>query len=117
MNAYFFRIAASTWGNRLTPILEKFDSEVLGIEKTDHYIEGVLDQYVIVSVPECTNMARAEEIKAQVMTLVKKPVVVISHNISLLKAVKLSASEAANAIRQGEEYETKTRQNAESVVP
>ena len=89
---------------KLTPLLEKFDSEIVSLEKQDHYIEGTLDQYVVVSVPESTNMARAEEIKEKVMSLVKKPVVVLSHNISLLKAEKLSASEAAEAIRKGEAY-------------
>ena len=89
---------------RLTPVLEKFDPEILDIVNQDHYIEGKLGQYVVVSVPESCNMVRAEEIKEKIMALVKKPVVVMSHNITLLKAVKLSASEAAEVIRNGEEH-------------
>ena len=89
---------------RLTPLLDRNDPDLLAISAPEHHIEGTFGQYVVVSVPESCNMARAEEIKEQVMALVKRPVVVMSHNISLLKATKLSASEAAECIRKGEEY-------------
>ena len=89
---------------RLEPLLEKADPDVIAVVNQTHHIEGQLGQYVVVSVPECCNLERAEQIKNQVMELVKKPVVVLSHNISLLKAVKLSPSEAAQVIKQGEEY-------------
>lgn len=89
---------------RLEPLLDHDDLDVLAACAPEHHIEGTFAQYVVVSVPESCNMARAEEIKEQVMALVGRPVVVMSHNISLLKAVKLSASEAAECIRRGEEY-------------
>ena len=89
---------------RLVPLLDHDDPDLLEQHAPDHVIEGKLGEYVVVSVPESCNMARADEIKEQVMAVVKRPVVVMSHNISLLKAVKLSASEAAECIRKGEEY-------------
>ena len=89
---------------RLEPLLGRDDPDLLAQNAPDHHIEGTFGQYVVVSVPESCNMARAEEIKEQVMTLTKRPVVVMSHNISILKATKLSASDAAECIRKGEEY-------------
>ena len=89
---------------RLTPLLDRNDPDILELSAPEHHIEGTFGQYVVVSVPESCNMARAEEIKEQVMALVHRPVVVMSHNITLLKATKLGASEAAECIRKGEEY-------------
>jgi hypothetical protein len=101
---------------RLVPLLEQYDPEVLSFTTEEHYIEGKLGQYVVVSVPESCNMARAEEIKAKVMALVKKPVVVFSHNISLLKARRLSSAEAAEVIRKGEEYAARIEANTQVVA-
>jgi hypothetical protein len=84
---------------------------VLQVENEDHYIEGKLGQYVVVSIPESCNEFRANEIKNKVMSLVKRPVVVMTHNISLLKASKLSSSEAAEVIRKGEEYANRLKNN------
>lgn len=101
---------------RLVPLLETYDPDVVSIAAEEHHIEGKLGQYVVVSVPESCNMARAEEIKAKVMALVKKPVVVFSHNISLLKASRLSSAEAAEVIRKGEEYAARIEANAQVVA-
>lgn len=102
---------------RLVPLLDKFDESTLEIGvQEDHYVEGKFGEYVVVSVPESCNMARAEEIKEKVMALVKKPVVVMSHNISLLKVTRLSASEAAEVIRKGEEYASRIEANIKALT-
>lgn len=76
-------------------------AELLG---EGHFVEGSIGQYVIVSVPPTTTVRAAEEVKARVMQLTKKPVCVITHNVSLLRAVRLTASEAAAVIKRGEDY-------------
>lgn len=89
---------------RLEPLLDRDDPNILEQHAPDHMIEGTFGEYVIVSVPESCNMLRAKDIQNQVTALVHRPVVVMSHNISLLKATKLSASEAAECIRKSEKY-------------
>lgn len=101
---------------RLEPLLDRDDPDLLAIHAPEHHVEGSFGQYVVVSVPESCNMARAEEIKAQVAAIVKRPVVVMSHNISLLKAVKLTSSEAAECIRKGEEYAAAMQQRVAEIV-
>jgi hypothetical protein len=99
------------------PLLEKFDEDALEIGvQEDHYVEGRFGDYVVVSVPESCNMARAEEIREKVMALVKRPVVVLSHNISLLKVTRLSSSEAAEVIRKGEAYAERIEANIKALT-
>jgi hypothetical protein len=101
---------------RLEPLLDRDDPDILAMHAPDHHIEGTFGEYVVVSVPESCNMARAEEIKAQVMAMVKRPVVVMSHNITLLKATKLSSSEAAECIRKGEQYAEAMQQRVADIA-
>lgn len=92
---------------RLENYLQKADEDEIMIEGEVHYIEGCLDNYVIISVPETTSQASAEKIKQEAIKLLNKPVCVITHNIAFVKAVKLSPKEAAAVIKRGEDYAEK----------
>ena len=100
---------------RLVPLLDKVDPEITSVSDESYFVEGSFEDYIIVSVPESCNLLRAEEIKAKVMGLFNKPVIVLTHNISLLKATKLTASEANLAIKEGEYYMAKIAEARESV--
>jgi len=90
---------------RLEPLITK-PNDRLGfvVEGEVHHIEGELNNYVVVSVPETTSYAQAERIKAEATRLTEKPCCVISHNVTLLRAVKLAPNEAAKVIKHGEDY-------------
>ena len=100
---------------RLVPLLDKVDPEITSVKDESYFVEGSFEDYIIVSVPESTNLLRAEEIKAKVAGLFNKPVIVLTHNISLLKATKLTASEANLVIKESDYYMSKITEARESV--
>jgi len=88
---------------RLENLFVDEERKRLGLDE-GNYIEGNLAGYVVVSVPETTTYAMAEEIKQKAMVMLKQPVTVITHNIAFLKATKLTPKEAAKIIKDGEDY-------------
>ena len=89
---------------RLESLLSKVDTLGFAVEGEVHHIEGAIDQYVVVSVPETTSYAQAERIKTEAIRLTGKPACVVSHNVTFLRAVKLSPKEAAEVVKQGENH-------------
>jgi hypothetical protein len=88
----------------LEPLTEEEMESAVAVQAEKHHIEGKLEDYIVVSVPETTSYEMAEDIKNRVMAVVKRPVCVISHNVSVLRAVKLTPKEAAEVIKKGEDY-------------
>jgi hypothetical protein len=68
-------------------------------------IEGGLEQFVIVSVPPATTMRLAEGIRQSLVEQLQRPVLLISHNISLLSAERLEPNEAAVWLHKMEKFE------------
>ena len=89
---------------RLEPLLKVVDVLGFAVQGEVHHIEGELDNYVVVSVPETTSYAQAERIKVEATRLTEKPCCVISHNVNFMRAVRLSPKEAAKVIKAGEDY-------------
>lgn len=65
----------------------------LEIAGSEHYIDGKLGSYLIVSVPETTSKASAVELERKLSEVAKRPVLVVTHNITFLRATMLSGKE------------------------
>lgn len=70
----------------------------------DCYVEGELDAWIVVSVPSTTTQATMDKMKETLQYNMNKPVLIVSHNTSFMKAVRLSPSETAKHIKLGEDY-------------
>lgn len=68
------------------------------------FVEGELDHWLVVSVPVTTSRRTQDEIKNVLQTRMNKPVMIISHNTSFMRAVRLSPKEAAKVIKDGEDH-------------
>lgn len=69
-----------------------------------HNIEGKIGQYIILSVPETCSEDSAASLRDQAMTLLKRPVIVVTHNVMFMQAVRLPPKEAAEVVREAEDY-------------
>ncbi len=69
-----------------------------------HYLEGVFDGVIYVSVPPTTSAASSEKLREIIRVAhgEKKVVVVLTHNIELLKAQKMNSSKAARILKRVE---------------
>lgn len=71
-----------------------------------HYLEGEVDGVVFVSVPMTTSHHSCERLRDMLSMAFKgKQIMIITHNIELLKATKLDPSETATVIRRIEELQ------------
>lgn len=68
-----------------------------------HHIEGELDDRLIVSVPEITSEAAAAKLQGRLEADYNQPVMVVTHNISLMRAVRLPPKQAAEIIKNAED--------------
>jgi hypothetical protein len=69
-----------------------------------HFIEGEIEAWTIVSVPVTTSLNQMHCIQKILQARFQKPVLIIAHNTSFLKAVRLSPKEAARVIKYGEDH-------------
>ena len=89
---------------RLEPMFH--DSEKKAVTVKDgktFYIDGRIGDGLILSVPETTTRASALELEQSVGEIVKKPVLVVTHNMSFLRATLLTADERAELSKVLEE--------------
>ncbi len=68
-----------------------------------HFIEGEVDQWLVVSVPETTRVDTADKIKNNLQAALNRPVLVITHNVQFMRTVKLSPKAAAAVIKRAED--------------
>lgn len=66
------------------------------------FVEGGLDEWLIVSVPVTTSRRSQKEIKDVLQAKLNQGVLVISNNTFFMKATRLSPSETSKLIREGE---------------
>jgi len=57
---------------------------------------------VVLSVPETTSRASCDRLRDAAVKELRKPVLVVTHNVEFLRATKLSTAEAARVIKQAE---------------
>jgi len=88
---------------RVESLFSVDNGQVIKIDDVEHHIEGEIDGWLVASVPEITTHGAAEMIKRQLEKATGRPVLLISHNIELMRIVKLTASEAAKAIKYAED--------------
>lgn len=74
---------------------EHSDLEVAG-QLHPYVVEGSLADFVVVSVPETVSASVAREIVEQLQTQMKKPVMVITHNVMFMRARRLTRREMAD---------------------
>lgn len=72
-----------------------------------HHLEGEIDDVVFVSVPMTTSHHSCERLREMLLMAFKgkKQIMILTHNIELLKAKKLDATETAAMIRRIEELQ------------
>ena len=88
---------------RVEHLFRSDDRKELLIDGESHYIEGRLEDYHVVSVPEITTEATASEIRHKIEQNIGEPVMVVTHNVCFLTAVRLAPKEAAQLIKQAED--------------
>ena len=77
--------------------------ETLLIDGEEHYIEGEIDSYVVVSVPETTTEGAANIVKAKIQAATNRPVLVVTHNIEFMRLRELDHKETALRIKEAED--------------
>lgn len=104
---------------RVESLFGEEDSQTLRIDGEVHHIEGEIDSWLVHSVPETTSDRAAAEIKNLLQLATNRPVLIITHNTQFMRAVKLSASEAAKVIKRAEDaiQEALTEQEEADVTP
>lgn len=88
---------------RVEALFGESDKQLVRLDDgSEHYIEGELDGWLIVSVPETTSPNAANRVKQALETATNRPVLIVTHNIHFLKLGRLSATEAGRVIRTAE---------------
>lgn len=83
------------------------------VDEQPHYIEGELGNRVIISVPEMTSMVTVERIQDVAEEALGKPVLVVTHNVEFMKAVKLTPQETSKVVKQVEDAKEDERKQIE----
>lgn len=63
-------------------------------------VEGDLDGYLVLSVPESTTVAGAQRLQQDLEAELGRKVLLVTHNLQFMRMVRLSPSEAAAVIRR-----------------
>jgi len=87
---------------RVEKLFREKDSEELRLNEEVHYIEGEIDDWLVASVPETTSAASAKMTQDRIQAATNRPVLIITHNIEFMRAVKLTPAEAAKVIGRAE---------------
>lgn len=88
---------------RLQPIFGDGDKEPFEIGGVTHVIEGHLDGFAVISVPETTTQAMALDQEHQFAEHLKQPVLIVGHNVTFLKATLMTGKEVAELQKAAEE--------------
>lgn len=99
---------------KLEALFGEDDEQVLRVHDESYYIEGEIDEWLVISVPETTRIEEVQAFKKGLEQGTRRPVLVVTHNISFMRARKLTPNEAADVIRRAEndiisEEEAKSR--------
>jgi hypothetical protein len=80
---------------KLEALFHDAERDALVVKDNTYYIDGRLSDYLVVSVPESTTRASAINLEHELSKLAKKPVLIVTHNMSFLRATLLTAKEKA----------------------
>lgn len=67
------------------------------------YIDGELEDCLLISVPLSTTVRAAQQLREQVEAATKRTVLIYTHNVEFLKVTKLSPREGAALLKQVEQ--------------
>lgn len=88
---------------KLVSIFREESADTLVVDDTEHYIEGELEDRIIISVPEATSQATVEKIQeVATQAFNGRPVLVVTHNVEFMRPDRLSRKEAAEVIKKVE---------------
>jgi hypothetical protein len=79
------------------------------VEGPEHFLEGQLEGYIIVSVPADVTAAAAHELREKLRDhFAHRRVIVITHNVQFARVERLAPKDAAKVVKQveGVIYET-----------
>ena len=74
-------------------------------EGTEFEVEGSIEDHVIVSVPTSMKERSVRELLEKLSKEISSPVIVVTHNISFLKAKKMTPKEVAELARKNTDAE------------
>lgn len=80
---------------KLEPLFGNAEKDELTVNDTSFYIDGRLGEFLIVSVPVTTTRASALALEGELKKVTKRPVLVVTHNMSFLRATLLTSKEKA----------------------
>ena len=80
---------------RLEPLFGDAEKDTLTVNETSFHIDGRLGDFLIVSVPVTTTRASAIALERKLTKAAKKPVLVVTHNMTFLRATLLTGKEKA----------------------
>lgn len=66
-------------------------------------VEGELGDYVVVSIPVTESHATAKQVRDQLAAVLRRPVLVVTHNMQFLVTKRLSPKDASVVIKQMED--------------
>ena len=92
------------------------DHQLLKLEGEEHFLEGEIDQWLIISVPETIRVEVAAQYKQQLQIATGRPVMIITHNVQFVKLNRLSPSEAAKVIKRAEDNAFEDIEEAEAAA-
>jgi len=78
---------------KLEPLFRNEKCELVAKGEHTYYIDGRIGEYAIVSVPETTSRASALALERGLSELAKKPVLIVTHNMTFMRATLLSREE------------------------
>lgn len=79
-------------------------------------IEGELESFIVVSVPPTISMSMGEHVRTQLAELLRRPVLLITHNMTLMQVEQLSANEAATWIHKMEKAEQARQEHERQII-
>jgi hypothetical protein len=80
---------------QLEPLFGDAKKDTLTVNETSFFVDGRIGEYLIVSVPVTTTRASALALEEEFKKVAKRPVLVVTHNMSFLKATLLTGKEKA----------------------
>jgi hypothetical protein len=104
--------------HRVFPLLKDFGTHP-SLDKIGfaHIIRGEIGNHIVVSIPETESQATAEAISKLMEKELKRPVLVISHNMELLCVQRVPPKERAKLVRQLEVVGNEADSGSDSLDP
>ena len=88
---------------RIEHLFDAKDGRGLLVDDVQHYVEGMVEGRIVVSLPETISVSQAEAVQLAAQKEFEKPVVLITHNVEFMRVVKLLPKEAARIVGKAEE--------------